>query len=299
MKVAAIVLAASAGVAFGQLQTVVMGVDSGSNSAHIFDANTGALIQADYLQWGDLGTGGSTAKHALMVGNQIWVSDQLRDVIYRFDQAGNHVGTIGNMGIDNIKGMELVGNQVWLTNAGTNQGAPGNSIVFIDAVSGDITGSVSTNGSLFDLIHYNGQILGSNISNHNLELYDLDGNFVGNFHEPTPPGLRFPQQLALRANGNVLAAGFSGAGGNVSGAYEFDPFGNSLGIVAGENLGPRGVIELGNGEVMWSNGGGFFVGSDMVFDAGSGQYLSLVTIPTPSGLAVLGFCGLIGARRRR
>lgn len=299
MKVAAIVLAASAGVAFGQLQTVIMGVDSGTNSAHIFDANTGALIQADYLQWGDLGSGNSTAKHALMVGNQIWVSDQLRNVIYRFDQAGSHVGTIGNMGLSNIKGMELVGNQVWVTNAGTANDAPGQAIVFLDAATGDINGSVSTTGALFDLIHYNGQILGSNITNHNLELYDLDGNFVGNFHEPTPPGLRFPQQIAATAAGNVLVAGFSNAGGNAAGVYLIDPFGNSLGIVAGADLATRGVIELGNGEVMWSIAGGFYVGSDLVFAGGSGQYLSLVTIPTPSGLAVIGLCGLLSARRRR
>jgi len=69
--------------------------------------------------------------------------------------------------------------------------------------------------------------------------------------------------------------------------------------VAGVDAGARGVIELGNGSVMWTNGAGFWVGGDLVFDGGSGRYLSMLTIPTPSGLAVLGVVGLVGVRRRR
>lgn len=291
MKLAAIVLAAGAGVAFGQ--TYIMGVDSGSDAIHLFDANDGTLVQQTFIDL--VPFDGGTPKHAIQVGNEIWVSDQIRDNIQRFDLAGAHLGTISG-GLDNIKGMEVVGNQVWVSNAGSNNDAPGNSIVFIDIATQTISGSVATNGSLFDMINFNGQVLGSNITNESLELYDLGGNYVGDFH--TSDGVSsidFPQQLALRANGNVLAGGFS----TPSGVFEFDPFGNSLGIVAGQDLGVRGVIELGNGSIMWSNGAGFFVGSDSVFAGGSGQYLSLLVIPTPSGLAVIGLAGLVGARRRR
>lgn len=292
MKVAAIVLAASAGVAFGQ--TYIMGVDSTNDAIHLFDANDGSLVQQSFIDLVPFNAG--TPKHALQVGNEIWVSDQLRDNIQRFDLTGAHLGTIGVDGLDNIKGMEVVGNQVWVTNAGSNNNAPGNSIVFIDIATQSISGSVATNGSLFDLMNFNGQVLGSNITTENLELYDLNGNYVGDFHvSDGVSSIDFPQQLALRANGNVLAAGFSPP----SGVFEFDPFGNSLGIVAGQDLGTRGVIELGNGSIMWTNGGGFFVGSDSVLSDVSGQYLSLVVIPTPSGLAVIGLCGLLGARRRR
>jgi hypothetical protein len=251
MKFAAIVVASAATVSSASLNHFVMGVTSTNDGVHLFDAFTGALVQSNFIDLAAVGA--STPQHALQVGNQIWVSDQIQDKIFRFDLNGSYMGEISG-GLDNIKGMEVVGNSVWVTNAGTNNGAPGDSIVFIDAASYSITGSVATNGSLFDLIQYNGQVLGSNIT-----------------------------------------AGFS----SPSGVYEYDQFGNDLGIVAGLDAGARGVIELGNGSIMWTNGAGFWVGDDLVFDGGSGRYLSLLTIPTPSGLAVLGVVGLVGVRRRR
>ena len=252
-------------------------------------------MQDNFLQWGDLGTGGSTAKEALQVGDQIWVSDQLRDVIYRFGLDGAHLGTIGNSGLDNIRGMEVVGDQVWVTNAGSNQGAPGNSLVFIDIATTSIVGSAAANGSTWDIINYNGQLLVSDSTSENLEIYDLSGNFVSVFHDSDGlSGIDFPQQMFAKANGNVLAAGFS----LPSGVYEYDSMGNSLGIVAGDGFGPRGVLQLGNGEIMWTNGAGFWVSGGNVF-GGSGQYLNFVTIPTPAGLALLAMGGAVATRRRR
>jgi hypothetical protein len=270
-----------------------MGVDSTNDGVSLFDAQTGALVQQNFIDLVAVGAG--TPKHALQVGNQIWVSDQIRDTIYQFDLTGSFVGQIGTAGLDNIKGMEVVGNQVWVTNAGTNNGAPGDSIVFIDIASQTIAGSVGTNGSLFDLIHYQGQLLGSNITREALEFYDLNGNYVSDFvTSDGVTGIDFPQQLFARSNGNVLAGGFSPP----AGVYEYDQFGNSLGIVAGVDQGIRGVIELGNGEIMWSNGAGIWAGTELVL-AGSGQYFSFVTIPAPGALALLGLGGLMGARRRR
>ncbi len=304
---AALGLAATASTASATLVPYVIGVDSSANAAHLFDPDTGALVQQNYLEWGDLLSDGSTAKHALQVGNEIWVSDQIRDTIYRFDLSGNFITNIGGDvaggGLDNIKGMEVVGDEVWVTNAGTNNDAPGNSIVKIDIATTSITGSSPTTGSLFDVINHQGGVLGGNINNHTLESYDLDGDFVSTFHQPVAPGLRFPQQLFEHDNGNVLAAGFSGAGGNLSGVYEFDTNGDSLGIVAGENLGPRGVLLLGNGEIMWTNGAGFWVDGVNVFDGAglsvSGQYLSFVMIPAPGATALMALAGVAGMRRRR
>lgn len=295
MRFSAIALAAGVAVSAASAQQYVIGVDSTANAAHLFDPFDGSIVQANYLQWGDLGTGGSTAKEALQVGNQIWVSDQIRDVIYRFNLDGSHIATIPNTGLDNIKGMEVVGDQVWVTNAGSNNGSSGNSIVFIDIASATVAGSVATTGSLFDLISYNGQLLGSNITGEDLEIYDLAGNFVSVFHNSDGlSGIDFPQQMFAKANGNVLAAGFSAP----SGVYEYDSMGNSLGIFAGDGFGPRGVLELGNGEIMWTNGAGFWVSGGNVF-GGSGQYLNFVTIPTPAGLALLAMGGAVATRRRR
>lgn len=293
MKTVVLALALGAAVSASQAQLYIMGVDSTNDGVSLFDAQTGALVQQNFIDLVAVDAG--TPKHAMQVGNEIWVSDQIRDSIFRFDLTGAHLGTIGTTGLDNIKGMQVVGNQVWVTNAGSNNGSSGDSIVFIDIASQGIAGSVATNGSLFDLIHYQGQILASNITREALEWYDLNGNYVGDFvTSDGVSGIDFPQQLAARANGNVLAGGFS----SPAGVYEYDQFGNSLGIVAGVDQGIRGVIELGNGDVMWTNGAGFFVGTDLVLE-GSGQYLSFVTIPAPGAMALLGLGGLMGARRRR
>lgn len=293
MKTVVLALALGAAVSASQAQLYIMGVDSTNDGVSLFDAQTGALVQQNFIDLVAVDAG--TPKHALQVGNEIWVSDQIRDSIFRFDLTGAHLGTIGTTGLDNIKGMQVVGNQVWVTNAGSNNGSSGNSIVFIDIASQGIAGSVATNGSLFDLIHYQGQLLGSNITNEALEWYDLNGNYVGDFvTSDGVSGIDFPQQLHARVNGNVLAGGFSPP----AGVYEYDQFGNSLGIVAGVDQGIRGVIELGNGEIMWSNGAGFWAGTELVLE-GSGQYFSFVTIPAPGALALLGLGGLMGARRRR
>lgn len=280
-------------------QQYVLGVDSTANAAHLFSPLDGSLVQSNFLEWGSLGSGSTTAIHGLQVGNQIWVSDQLRDVIYRFNLAGNHVGTIGPTGLDNIRGMEVVGNEVWVTNTGTQNNAPGNALVRLDSTTGNIVGSTTNSVGMWDVVNYQGLVLASNSTNHNLEFYNLDGTFNSVFHSPTPPGLRFPQQLYVKDNGNVLAAGFSNAGGNITGVFEFDTVGNFLGIVAGLNLGPRGVFELDNGEIMWTNGSGFHVGANLV-RGGSGRFLSLVTVPEPSGLSLVGLIALgLGLRRPR
>jgi uncharacterized protein (TIGR03382 family) len=293
MKSMIMIACVGAAVGVAQGQTYVMGVASTNDAVHLFDATTGALFQQNFIDL--LAVGARTPKHALQVGNQIWVSDQLDDKIFRFDLSGSFIGEIGGA-LDNIKGMEVVGNQVWVTNAGSNNGATGNSIVFIDSTSYAITGSVATNGSLFDLINYNGQILAGNIGNESLEVYDLSGNLVSTFVSSDGiSGIDFPQQLFVRGNGNVLAAGFS----TPSGVFEYDVFGNSLGIVAGLDRGPRGVLELLNGDVMWTTGTGFFVGETEVLGGSSGQYLSFVVIPAPGAMALLGMGGLVAVRRRR
>jgi len=282
-------------------QQFLLGVDSNSNSAHLFNPVDGSLVQTNYLEWGNLGEGSSTAIHALQVNNQIWVSDQVRDVIYRFNLSGSHLGTIGNLGLDNIRGMELVGNTVWVANTGSQNDAPGNAIVFIDADSANITGSAATSVGIWDFVNYQGKVLVSNSTNHELHFFNTDGTFDSVFHSPTPPGLRFPQQLYVRDNGNVLAAGFSNAGGNITGVFEFDSSGNSLGVIAAEGFGPRGVFELGNGQIMWTNGAGFQIGADLSQQvlAGQGRFLTLVNIPEPGAGLLLLIGSLLGLTRRQ
>lgn len=278
--------------------------DSSNDVIVTFNPFDGSLINSNYIDLNQFDTTG-TPKHALQVGNEIWVSDQIRDRIDRFSLTGGYLSTIGGTdtgGLDNIKGMAVVGNEVWVTNAGSGNGASGNSIVKIDSVTGAINGFSSTNGSLFDVVNYQGQVLGSNIGNESLEFYDASGAFVSSFHSSDGvTGIDFPQQLFVRGNGGVLAAGFSPP----SGVYSFDGAGNDLGIVAGADGGARGVYELGNGNIMWTNGAGVWVTdiltdqATLVYDGGSAQYIDLVVIPAPGSAGLLALAGFAAIRRRR
>ncbi|MCR9218332.1 MAG: hypothetical protein NXI14_14160 [bacterium] len=295
LAIAVIAGAASTAVAGPPSEFLVV-PDSSNDILVTFSPFDGSLINSNFAT-----IGGGTPKHALQVGNEIWVSNQLTDQVDRFTLNGAFVSSIVG-GLDNIKGMEVVGNEVWVTNAGSNNGAPGNSIVKIDIGSATISGSSPTSGSLFDVINYQGQVLGTNITSEDLEFYDAGGNFASVFHASDGvSGIDFPQQAFARDNGGLLVAGFS----PTSGVYAYDAAGNDLGIVAGLDSGARGVYELGNGNIMWTNGAGVWVTDPntgqvtQVYDGGSSQYIDLVVIPAPGAAGLLALAGFASTRRRR
>ncbi|XHC24909.1 MAG: hypothetical protein ACFHWZ_08265 [Phycisphaerales bacterium] len=295
LAIAVIAGAASTAVAGPPSEFLVV-PDSSNDILVTFSPFDGSLINSNFAT-----IGGGTPKHALQVGNEIWVSNQLTDQVDRFTLNGAFVSSIVG-GLDNIKGMEVVGNEVWVTNAGSNNGAPGNSIVKIDIGSATISGSSPTSGSLFDVINYQGQVLGTNITSEDLEFYDAGGNFASVFHASDGvSGIDFPQQAFARDNGGLLVAGFS----PTSGVYAYDAAGNDLGIIAGLDSGARGVYELGNGNIMWTNGAGVWVTDPntgqvtQVYDGGSSQYIDLVVIPAPGAAGLLALAGFASTRRRR
>ncbi len=195
--------------------------------------------------------------------------------------------------------MEIVGDTVYVANAGTGgTSAPG--IVTIDVPTLTITGSFAglpaDDISYWDVQLYNGELLVSNsdTGNDGIERYAFDGTFLGFFAQSDGvASFDMIEQLAVRSNNNVLGAGFTPP----SGVYEFTPDGTSLGIVAGLDFGPRGVAELGNGSILWTNGSFLQTDSDLILDGLSFRYISQTTIPAPASILVLG--GLLVRRRRR
>ncbi|HVS08827.1 MAG TPA: hypothetical protein VMS76_03060, partial [Planctomycetota bacterium] len=153
---AAALLCATAASAHAQYMMVV---DSTSDRVLLFDAHDGALVNASFIV--DDPTSAQynfqTPKDAIQVGDQVWVSDQLSDAVYRFDLNGNFVGAISG-GMDNIRGMELVGSTVYVTNAGTGNGAPGSALVRFDT-NGNPLGSFPVVSSPFDVIGFQGDLL--------------------------------------------------------------------------------------------------------------------------------------------
>ncbi|HZW77454.1 MAG TPA: T9SS type A sorting domain-containing protein [Flavobacteriaceae bacterium] len=239
------------------------------------DPETGDVIDA---QFGDLTPlGAVTPKGITQVGEEVWISDQNQNKVWRFDFDGNLVGTIES-NLSNIKGLKLVDNQeVWVTNAGSTNGAPGNAVIRFD-LNGNYLGNFETNNrSSFDIVdNHNGEVyLSYSSSGSPIERRDYQGNFIDFIVQPNV--ISFGQQMMINSAGNLLIATFS----SPSGIYEYDiASGNQLNYWS--QSGARGVIETGNGSILWSSSSGIHrlnptTGISTTLLSGSGQFFALVS----------------------
>jgi len=214
-----------------------------------FSPVDGSLINANFIPTN--ATLFDSPKHALPTpSGTILVSDQLKDAIHEFDGFGNYIRTVANLpnnGIDNIRGMAIREGKLYVTvGSGTYQNT-------IQRFNLDGTGQETFIGanldSPFALYFREDDLLISNSRAPALiRRFDLNGVFLGQWGGTT---IRFPQQITRRrSNGNLLVAGFSPP----VGVYEFDDAGNQVAFYA---VGaPRGVYELENGLIMFTDGAG-------------------------------------------
>lgn len=256
----------------------------------LLDPVTGDIIDPSFIVL-DAGT----PKALIQVGEEIWISYQIGDKIERYDLDGNLLSTIEG-GLDNIKGMALINNsEVWLTNAGTQNGAPGDAIIRFDLDGNNLGFFLTDNISSFDIIdNGDGEVYISYIgaSTSKIERRDYDGNVIGNILEPGV--VNFVQQIAIEEPGVIIAAVFSIiSGGNQNGLYRFsETDGSILDFWNEGNL--RGVAKLGNGEILWTSAAGVHrldpgTGISTLISGDSGQYFGRLNLdgctppPAPTG----------------
>ncbi len=259
----------------------------------LLDAMTGDIVDPSFIDL-DLQDPG-TPKALVQIGEEIWITHQIGDKIDRYDLDGIYLSSIQG-GLDNIRGLGIVNdNEVWVTNAGTNNGAPGDAIVQFD-FDGNNLGFFSTEPqsvSPFDVVdNGNGEVYISYSSSDNIERRDYDGNFLGNIVEPGV--VNFIQQIEIEEPGVIIAAVFSIiSGGNQNGLYRFDETDGSILDFWNEgNL--RGVAKLGNGEILWSSAAGVHkldpnTGISTLISSESAQFFGRLNLdgctppPTPTG----------------
>jgi hypothetical protein len=288
-------------------------VDTNANRVLTLDPQTGAILNGSFIV--DAGSAATydfqTPRAAIQVDDEIWVSDQSPNInaIYRFDLTGGFLGRIGGSagGLSNVRGMRLIGDTVYVANAGSTNGAPGPAIVRID-LDGNILGSFSTvasggtvGNSPWDVISYNGQLLVSDGTSRALQRYNFDGSWAGAL---TGAINNIPQQMALRANGNLLLATNGSQPTGSFGLYEIGTSGSVLTSWTGTpGLGVRGVAELGNGRYLISEAGGSSLvrGLGTIDPAGvanntnfslivgnfNGGWISAAVVPEPAPLVML------------
>ena len=219
-----------------------------------FDAMTGDLVDDNFIPsaTGPLSTPISVQKTPW---ETLTISDQITDLVQEFDTSGTYIGIfapaggVNNAILDNIRAHNYRsnGNLVVAVGGGANDDA----IAEFDQ-SGNYLGNFIANGlgglnSPWDIFFRTSDVLVSGGSSNIVHRYDLSGTYLDNFGTT----VNFPEQIAELQNGNIAVAGFS----SPSGVYIFSSTGSYLNIFTGVT-GNRGVWELGNGNLLTTNGSG-------------------------------------------
>ncbi len=252
--------------------SLLMMPDSTNNRIVLFNLSDGSVADADYFP-----LQGGTPIHAVQVGYEIWVSEQIGDRVSRWSLDGSYLGAIGGGpagGLDNVRGMSFGSGEILLANGGTANGAPGPAIVRI-GFDGTIAGSIAVgtvSPSPFAILHIgSGYLVASSSPNDDIHRFNLQFEPAATFHNSTQ--LNFAEQMVPIAGDDVLVAGFSS-----DNLVRLDGNGAVVSTIAAS--GPRGIAVLGNGNILWTNGSGahvYDVGTQVstLVHAGSGRFLSL------------------------
>lgn len=245
-------IAACAAAASLPAQVLVM-TNATTDTLYAFSPIDGSVVNASLFPIAN-----TTMVSAIDVGGSIWISEQVNDRVTRYDAAGNILGVIGPTfpggGLDNIRGMAFVNGLVYVTNATTANGAPGNALVVFDA-AGNFVQSISTNGFAngpFSVMPFQGDLLvGGGTNANDIHRFTTAGAPVGVFHNSTT--ISFVHQIALASDGNVWCAGFT-----TGGVSKIDAASGAI-LQSFPAAGARGVFELANGNVIWTNGSGAWI----------------------------------------
>jgi len=234
----------------------------------------GSMINPDFIVMsGSTGSSPSLPIQAISSGSgEIWITDQNADTIFRWSDDGTtYLGEFGT-GRDNIRGIHVDFNRIWICNFGTGGGGYGLALKEYD-LSMNFIAAHPMPGSPFGIISLNGELIVSDTTNDDLVRVDpATGGVLGVLHDSDGvTGVDFPGQLSKTAAGNILTVALV----TPVGIYEYDPNGVQLNYFDSTGQGPstpQGVHELANGNILMGAGNGLWL-----YDRVAGTYSVLVS----------------------
>lgn len=251
-----------------------------SSSKKVIKLNTtdGSVISESHIDLSNHNPG--IIKAIVQVNNKIWISDQTNNAIYIYNLDGTYSKTIpASAGLSNIRGLRIVNNEVWVTNAGNSNGATANSIVKLD-FQGNVLGFYPTLGSPFDVLdNGQGEAFVSSFNSDGIQKIKYDGTITGNLVNPDI--LSGIQQMNKTTDGNLVVGVFSAntSSGNNPGLYLISSANGN--IIKKWDSSVRGAIQSEDGNYLFTTGAGLYrmnaqTNIQTQITTGNLQYLTLI-----------------------
>lgn len=233
-----------------------------------FDGFDGSLVSTSSIDLIGLTSNLVTSPFEIIeiANGELWVSDQFADTVFRISPDGASLLGAAAGPLDGLRGLAPHSGGALLTNSGTSGGAPGRGLVEVDAMAGTtatFAGGIIGNPFDAEPFQFNGVdgFLVSDITNEDIVFVEAANPANQQiFHDSDGlTGINFPEQVHVSDSGRVFVAGFSPP----AGIYEYDPTtGAEINYIDTSALGVtslRGMHELGNGNLMVTNGSGVYV----------------------------------------
>jgi len=223
------------------------------------DAQDGSLQTAGYLNLDDGPVSSNRPYQAVLVGNELWVTDDVLSQITRWNTLGTQQLGVIDLAPHRLRGIANAFGAVWV--AGGTPGGSSNDFLLELSPAGALLASHPMPGTLGGVVALGNELLVSDQDHDDLLRVDpASGTVAGTFHDSDGvTGIDLPGGLDVLPNGHVLAAGNL----DPEGAYEYDAAGNQVALHDTSILpafpGVVGVHGVVNGDIVVSNGDGIHV----------------------------------------
>ncbi len=252
---------------------VLLVTDWTADRVYMFNSTNGDLIDTAFIPRSSPLL--QSPRHALQHPNtkDILVTDQLSDVVQRFNRNGTYKGVFAPIGgpittiLDNIRGMSFIAGNNLLVTVGS--GANQNTVQQFDSAGnhlGTFLPTTNLNSPFFVTLRGSDMLVSNFSGTNRVSSFDLSGNFISYFYVGS--SFAGPQQIHELPNGNVLVAAFSPP----SGIAYLTPSGTFVRLINASITGNRSAYLLGNGNYLTTNGAGVHE-----IDSASGALVRTVT----------------------